>query len=121
MPIRLVDFPHGGEKASHDRGVELVAHMLRLQSAFVSAKTGHGQTALQGQLEATDRQIDQPVHGLYKLTDEEIRCLDCGNVFRYPPGALKFLRREEELDEAEKPSDGKPLTWGGVRKALEDE
>jgi len=52
------------------------------------------------------------------LTDEEIRCLDCGNVFRYPPGALRFLRRAEDLDEQEKSSDGKPLTWGGVREAL---
>jgi hypothetical protein len=37
------------------------------------AKTGHEMTAIQRQIDATDRQIDQLVYELYGLTEEEIR------------------------------------------------
>ncbi len=35
------------------------------------------------------------------LSDEEIRCLDCGKVFRNPNSLLSFPRRTEELNEDE--------------------
>jgi|GEM_PF-2217671 len=54
------------------------------------------------------------------LSDEEIRCLDCGNIFRYPPGALKFLRREEDLKDTEIPRRRRQASWNSMTEALED-
>ena len=36
----------------------------------------HEKTALQRQIDATDRQIDQLVHELYGLTEEEIKIVE---------------------------------------------
>ena len=55
------------------------------------------------------------------LNDEEIRCLDCGKVFRYPPGALKFLRRKEDLEDDHESNGNDHFSWDGVREALEEE
>jgi hypothetical protein len=43
---------------------------------LASAKTPHEQTVLQGQIGATDRQIDRLVYELYGLTAEEIRIVE---------------------------------------------
>lgn len=40
------------------------------------AKTGHDQTHLQRQIDATDRQIDKLVYELYGLTEEEIAVVE---------------------------------------------
>jgi hypothetical protein len=40
------------------------------------AKVGHERTALQRQIDATDRQIDQLVYELCALTEEEIRIVE---------------------------------------------
>ena len=42
------------------------------------ACTPHEQTALQRQIEATDRQIDALVYELYALTEEEIEIVEGG-------------------------------------------
>jgi hypothetical protein len=42
------------------------------------AKTPHEQESLQCQIAATDGQIDQLVHELYGLTEEEIRIVEGG-------------------------------------------
>jgi len=55
------------------------------------------------------------------LNDQEIRCLDCGKVFRYPPGALKFLRREEDLEDDDEANGSNHFSWDGAREALEEE
>jgi hypothetical protein len=41
-------------------------------------RTPHEQTALERQIEATDRQIDALVYELYALTEEEIRTVKGG-------------------------------------------
>ncbi|MDP2853430.1 MAG: hypothetical protein Q8O28_04185 [Smithellaceae bacterium] len=41
-----------------------------------SAKTGHEQTLIQRQIDATDRQIDKLVYELYDLTEEEIAIME---------------------------------------------
>ena len=43
---------------------------------LAAAKTPAAQTALQRQIDATDRQIDQLVYQLYGLTDEEIKIVE---------------------------------------------
>lgn len=50
--------------------------MSALPLEVAAAKTPAGQTALQRQINATDRQIDQVVYELYGLTDEEIRIVE---------------------------------------------
>ncbi len=43
---------------------------------IAAAKTDHEETAIQRQIDATDRQIDQLVYNLYSLTDDEIRMIE---------------------------------------------
>lgn len=43
---------------------------------FPDARTGHYQTHLQRQIDATDRQIDKLVYELYGQTDEEIAVVE---------------------------------------------
>ena len=50
--------------------------MLDLHKELAAAKTPAAQTALQRQIDATDRQIDQLVYQLYGLTDEEIKIVE---------------------------------------------
>jgi hypothetical protein len=55
---------------------ELVDQIVQLLAKVVAAKTGHAQTVLQRQIDATDRQIDQLVYQLYSLTDTEIALVE---------------------------------------------
>jgi len=50
--------------------------MLALHQQLAAAKIAHEQTALQRQIEATDRQIDALVYELYGLTAEEIKIVE---------------------------------------------
>jgi predicted type IV restriction endonuclease len=50
--------------------------MLTIHEQLVRTKTTHERTALQRQIEATDREIDRLVYDLYGLTDEEIRIVE---------------------------------------------
>lgn len=43
---------------------------------MASAKTEYDKTALQRQIDATDRQIDRLVYELYELVGEEIRIVE---------------------------------------------
>jgi type II restriction/modification system DNA methylase subunit YeeA len=56
--------------------VTLVELMLSLHKQLAGANTGHEKTALQRQIDATDRQIDQLVYELYGLTDDEISIVE---------------------------------------------
>ena len=59
--------------------MDLVEQMLALHKQLTTAKTPHDQTVLQGQLAATDRQIDRLVYELYGLTEEEIGIVEGAN------------------------------------------
>ena len=50
----------------------VAASQLRLKAVGAL----HDKTALQGQIAATDRQIDRLVYELYGLTEEEIRIVE---------------------------------------------
>jgi len=76
LPIRTIDFSDPTDKARHDRMVELVETMLKLYKQLASAKTSHEKTAIQRQIDATDKQIDQLVYELYRLTDEETKTIE---------------------------------------------
>ncbi|MEI2761468.1 hypothetical protein [Methanothrix soehngenii] len=70
FPIRTIDFSDPADVARHDRMVSLVDRMLALHKQLQEARTPHDETALQRQIEATDRQIDALVYELYGLTEE---------------------------------------------------
>ena len=53
-----------------------VEQMLSLHKHLTDAKTGHEQTLIQRQIDATDRQIDKMVYELYELTPEEIAIVE---------------------------------------------
>jgi len=76
LPIRTLDFNKPAEKKMHDRMVQLVEQMLALHKQLLEAKTGHEQTLIQRQIDATDRQIDKLVYELYGLTPEEIAIVE---------------------------------------------
>ena len=73
LPIRPINFSNPADKSRHDRMVKLVERMLVLHKRLAAAKIAHEKTALQRQIEATDRQIDALVYELYGLTEEEIK------------------------------------------------
>ena len=56
--------------------VELLQAMLALHKRAAGAKTGHQQTSLSRQIEATDAQIDRLVYELYGLSEEEIAIVE---------------------------------------------
>lgn len=56
--------------------VSYVDQMLALHKQLPAAKTGHEQTLIQRQIDATDRQIDKLVYELYELTTEEIKIVE---------------------------------------------
>jgi hypothetical protein len=53
--------------------------MLALHPRLAAARTDHERTALQRQIEATDRQINALVYELYGLTNEEIKIVEAGS------------------------------------------
>jgi hypothetical protein len=78
LPIRSINFADSADKASHGRMVHLVEHMISLHKQFTAAKAPHDKTVLQGQIDATDRQIDRLVYELYELTEAEIAIVEEG-------------------------------------------
>ena len=49
---------------------------MRTSIYFEQTRTPTHKTALQRQIDATDRQIDQLVYQLYALTDDEIKIVE---------------------------------------------
>lgn len=78
LSIHVVDFLDIADKARLNLMIRLVDSMLVLHKQLQEARVPHEQTALQRQIEATDRQIDALVYELYGLTEEEIKIVEGG-------------------------------------------
>jgi hypothetical protein len=76
LPIRTLDTTNPAECQQHDRLVRLVDRMLSLVNRQRQTKAAGEDSALQRQIDATDRHIDQLVYELYELTDEEIHIVE---------------------------------------------
>jgi hypothetical protein len=76
FPVRKLDQLVKKDKGALESMVKLVEQILALHADLAKAKTGHAQTVLQRQIDATDRQIDQLVFELYDLTDAEIALVE---------------------------------------------
>jgi adenine-specific DNA-methyltransferase len=79
LPIRTIDFDNPTDKANHDKMVQLVEQMLKLNQKLVAPLDSHSKNVLKRQIEATDRQIDNLVYQLYDLTAEEIGIVENSN------------------------------------------
>jgi type I restriction-modification system DNA methylase subunit len=75
LPIRRINFAKPADKARHDRMVELVKNMIRLNQRLHLAKSTTDRQQYQSLIEATDQEIDQLVYELYGLTKEEIEII----------------------------------------------
>ena len=76
LTILSINFSDPNEKDLHDRMIALVDGMLALHKQLATVRAGHEKTAIQRQIEATDRQIDNLVYELYGLTVDEIKIVD---------------------------------------------
>ena len=78
FPVYIPDFSLLDDTARHDRLVTLVSRMLELHARMMTTVSGEGKVALQRRIDATDREIDELVYGLYGLTEEERRIVEEG-------------------------------------------
>ncbi len=76
FPLPKIASPHFHNNPKWLTADRLASGMLDLHKQLADAKTGHGKTAIQRQIDATDRQIDQLVYELYGLSDEEIAIVE---------------------------------------------
>ncbi len=78
LPIRRINFDDPADVAQHDRMVEMVEEMLRLQKehAQADALKEDRRHDLARQIEQLDAQIDALVYELYGLTEEEIAIIE---------------------------------------------
>jgi len=76
LPIHPIDFSSEPEKRQHDQMVGLVQQMLDFHKRLPQVKTSHERTAIERQIAATDREIDQLVYQLYGLSDKEIALVE---------------------------------------------
>jgi type I restriction-modification system DNA methylase subunit len=72
LPIPKLDLSSGPDSGRRDEIVRMVNSMLVLYEQLSAAKSVQQKIIVQRQIDATDRQIDQLVYQLYRLTDEEI-------------------------------------------------
>ncbi|MGD2092608.1 MAG: TaqI-like C-terminal specificity domain-containing protein [Candidatus Aminicenantes bacterium] len=76
IPIRKLAFANRSEKNQHDKIVHWVDQMLELQKKFHAAKIETEKTLFKKQIDMKDKQIDQLVYELYRLTDQEIKIVE---------------------------------------------
>ena len=64
------------DKAKHDKMVQLVDTMLKLNRQLADSRSAHEKKLIDRQIESTDRKIDELVYDLYDLTPEEIQIVE---------------------------------------------
>ena len=76
LPIPRGISGHLKDDTRFDSMIQLVDRILDLHKRLETVRNPSDQTAIQRQIDATDRQIDQLVYELYGLTDDEIRVVE---------------------------------------------
>lgn len=76
FPIRKVDLTDPGDRSRYDFTVKHVSSILKLHKDLQAAKTDHEKELIRRQIDATDKQVDQFVYELYRLTKKEIRIVE---------------------------------------------
>ncbi|MFO7446747.1 MAG: hypothetical protein R6W90_10290 [Ignavibacteriaceae bacterium] len=75
-PFPLPDIHSNDHKEVLKLISDLVINVINLKRFIEAAETPQEKTALQRQIKAADRQIDQLVYQLYGLTEEEIEIVE---------------------------------------------
>ncbi|MBZ5552714.1 MAG: N-6 DNA methylase [Acidobacteriia bacterium] len=79
LPIHLPNVHDPADKARHDKLVALVDQMLELHNQKCSAKLAPSELArIDREIGVTDREVDELVYELYKITYEERRLIEEG-------------------------------------------
>ena len=76
LPIHLIEVSNPGEKARHDRLVELVEQMLAAKKQLAAALSDKDKDFYTHRCDGLDRQIDGLVYDLYALTPDEIKVVE---------------------------------------------
>jgi type I restriction-modification system DNA methylase subunit len=76
LPVRVVENGNKNERLMRDKLVRLVSEIVVLHERIAKVKTDHERTALQHQIDHTDREIDALVYELYGLSDKEIALVE---------------------------------------------
>jgi type I restriction-modification system DNA methylase subunit len=76
LPIRSITAGAKPLRVLHNRVVEGVEEVITLHRRLAASTTEHEGTALQRQIDASSRQIDQLVYQLYGLTTQEITLIE---------------------------------------------
>lgn len=65
VPVRLIDFSKPEDKAAHTQIVAMVEQVTALNRQLFAAKSPHDKEAIERQIHAVTRQIDEAVCGIY--------------------------------------------------------
>ena len=76
LPIRTSDLNIAAEMNRHTTMVKLVSEMISMHKQLSTMKTDQERTVIERQINATDKQIDALVYGLYGLTQEEVAIVE---------------------------------------------
>lgn len=76
LPCPLNNFKKIGDKARHDRMVQLVEAILAQHTQLAAVQGERDKALLQRQIEATDTEINRLVYDLHGLTENEIKVLE---------------------------------------------
>ncbi|MBA7521458.1 hypothetical protein ES705_13565 [subsurface metagenome] len=72
LPIKDIDFSNPKEKESHDKIVNLVVNLLKLNKQLQVTKLETQRQQIQRTIDHTERKIDEMVYVLYGLNEKEI-------------------------------------------------
>lgn len=76
LPLRAIDFALSTDKTAHDRIVDMVEWMLRLQKKRQTQHNPKRIESVRRQIDTLDAEIDKAVYELYQLTDAEIAAVE---------------------------------------------
>jgi len=76
LPVRPINFSSRTEVKCHGQVVKLVERTLAFHKYLTAAQTTSARHRIEGQIEATDRQINALVYELYGLTKEEMEIVE---------------------------------------------
>ncbi len=76
IPYKDINMDNTDDKAKHDKMVQLVDTMLKLNRQLADSRSAHEKKLIDRQIESTDRKIDELVYDLYDLTPEEIQIVE---------------------------------------------
>ena len=76
LPIRIIDFNTPEDVVIHDKVVELIDKIIKLNEKLIINTVPNEKERVQRQIDSTNIKIDNLVYNLYNLTDAEIKIIE---------------------------------------------